>query len=93
MKKKLTNNLLLKIISVIAAILLWIIVINIDNPTDTFTINDIPIQVLNEQSAITDNGLTYEIVGSQTVSVEVTAPAERTEENLGGGFRGDGGSQ
>ena len=73
MKKKLTNNLLLKIISVIAAILLWIIVINIDNPTDTFTINDIPIQVLNEQSAITDNGLTYEIVGSQTVSVEVTA--------------------
>lgn len=73
MIKKLTNNLLLKIISVIAAILLWIIVINIDNPTDTFTINDIPIQVLNEQSAITDNGLTYEIVGSQTVSVEVTA--------------------
>ncbi len=73
MKKRLTNNLLLKIISVFAAVLLWIIVINIDNPTDTFTISDIPIQVLNEQSAITDNGLTYEIVGSQTVSVEVTA--------------------
>ena len=33
MKKKLTNNLLLKIISVIAAFLLWMVVINIDNPT------------------------------------------------------------
>ncbi|MCI8464474.1 MAG: hypothetical protein HFI63_01255 [Lachnospiraceae bacterium] len=73
MKRKLTNNLLLKIISVIAAILLWGVVINIDNPTDTFIVNGIPIKVLNEKTAITDNNLTYELPEEKTVSVEVTA--------------------
>ena len=72
MKKKLTNNLLLKIISVIAAFLLWMVVINIDNPTDTFTISNIPITVQNE-NALTDSNLTYEVVGDATASVEVTA--------------------
>ncbi len=73
MKKILTNNLFLKIISGIAAVLLWGVVINIDNPTDTFTISGIPIRVVNEKSAITDNNLTYELPGDKTVSVEVTA--------------------
>ena len=73
MKKKLTNNLLLKIVSVIAAVLLWGVVINIDNPTDTFTVSGIPIKVINEKQAITDNNLTYELPGEKTVSVEVTA--------------------
>ncbi|MCD2492159.1 hypothetical protein LQE92_05895 [Lacrimispora sp. NSJ-141] len=73
MKKKLTNNWLLKIISAIGAVLLWMVVINIDNPTDTFTVSGIPVTVLNEQSAIRDNNLTYELMGDQTVSVEVTA--------------------
>ncbi len=72
MKKKLTNNLLLKIVSVIAAVLLWGVVINIDNPTDTYTISGIPIRVINEKQAITDNNLTYELPGEKTVSVEVT---------------------
>ena len=72
MKKKLTNNLLLKIVSVIAAVLLWGVVINIDNPTDTYTISGIPIKVINEKQAITDNNLTYELSGEKTVSVEVT---------------------
>ncbi len=73
MKRKLTNNLLLKIFSVIAAVLLWGVVINIDNPTDTFTITGIPIKVLHEKEAITDNDLTYEFPAERTVSVEVTA--------------------
>jgi YbbR domain-containing protein len=73
MKRILTNNLFLKIISVIAAVLLWGVVINIDNPTDTFTISGIPIKVINEKAAITDNNLTYELPGENTVSVEVTA--------------------
>lgn len=73
MKKKLTNNLLLKIFSVIAAFLLWIVVINIDNPTDTFTISNIPLTVLNEQEALKNNNLTYEFVGEPVASVEVTA--------------------
>ena len=77
MKKKLTNNLLLKIVSVIAAVLLWGVVINIDNPTDTYTISGIPIKVINEKQAITDNNLTYELSGEKTVSVEVTVKIGR----------------
>ncbi len=72
MKKKLTNNLLLKILSAVAAVIVWIVVINIDNPTETFTISGIPIEVLNEQS-ITENDLTYEFPEDKTVSVQVTA--------------------
>lgn len=72
MKEKLTNNLLLKILSAIAAIVVWVVVVNIDNPTDTYIISGIPIKVLNEQSAIKDNNLTYEFTGEKTASVQVT---------------------
>ncbi len=35
MKKKFTNNISLKIMSVVAAVLVWLIVVNVDNPTRT----------------------------------------------------------
>ena len=48
MKEKLTNNLSLKILSLLVAILVWLLAINIDNPIDekTFIVTDV--QLLNE---------------------------------------------
>ena len=48
MKEKLTNNLSLKILSLIVAILVWLLVINVDNPivTRSFVVTDV--QLLNE---------------------------------------------
>jgi YbbR domain-containing protein len=50
MKKKLTNNLTLKIMSVIVGFLVWLIVVNVDNPivTTTFTISLSNVEVVNE---------------------------------------------
>ena len=43
MKEKLTNNLSLKILSLIVAILVWLLVINVDNPivTRSFVVTDV----------------------------------------------------
>jgi YbbR domain-containing protein len=50
MKKKLTNNLTLKIMSVVVGFLVWLIVVNVDNPivTTTFTISLSNVEVVNE---------------------------------------------
>lgn len=48
MKDKFLNNIPLKIMSVAVAILVWLVVVNVDNPIRTKTITDVPVQVLNE---------------------------------------------
>jgi len=73
MKKILTNNIGLKIASVIGAFFLWIIVVNIDDPVITRVYTGIQVEVTNE-TAITDGGKTYEIIDdSDVISVAVTA--------------------
>lgn len=56
MKKKLTNNLFLKILSVIFAFILWLVVVNINDPDTTRIISGIPITIINEEK-ITEQGL------------------------------------
>jgi YbbR domain-containing protein len=48
MKKKILNNLGLKILSVVFAVLLWIIVLNVSDSLVTVKIEDIPVEILNE---------------------------------------------
>lgn len=62
MKNKLTNNLLLKILSLLIAFVLWLIVVNINDPIRTVTIYNIPIEIINE-SKVTSIGLgqVYEV--------------------------------
>lgn len=56
MKKKLMNNLFLKILSVVFAFLLWLVVVNINDPDTTRIISNIPIVIENEEK-ITEQGL------------------------------------
>ena len=48
MKKKVANNISLKILSLIIAVVVWLLVVNIDNPigTKSFVVSDV--QLLNE---------------------------------------------
>ena len=48
MKKNLTKNIPLKIMSVVVGVLVWLIVVNVDNPivTKGFVITDV--QIINE---------------------------------------------
>ena len=69
MKKLLMNKSFRMLVSAIAAVLIWVGVMNIANPTVTVT-RDLPIEVVN--SAVLENAeLTYEIVGADTARVEV----------------------
>jgi YbbR domain-containing protein len=49
MKKKILNNLGLKILSVVFAIMLWIIVMNVSDAMITTEIEDVPVEILNEE--------------------------------------------
>ena len=74
MKKKLTHNLFLKILSVIFAFVLWLMVVIVTDPYKTVIISDVPITVINEDE-ITGQGIgqIYSVVSPQdrTVSVRV----------------------
>ena len=76
MKNLLTNNIGLKILSVISAILLWIIVVNIDNPVISRVYSGIPVEIINS-SAITSEGKTFEVADDSDV-ITVVISAERS---------------
>ena len=73
MKKILSNNLLLKLLSVLFAIMLWLVVVNIDDPTVSKTISNIPV-VTKDENVITSQNQVYDIVSGDTASIVVTGP-------------------
>lgn len=75
MKKKLGNNLGLKILSFVIAILVWLLVVNINNPIETksFVISDV--QLLNEAYIDADGKMC--IQDEEQVPIRVTIKAQR----------------
>ena len=60
MKKRLTNNFSLKIISLVLAIMFWLVIASIEDPetTKNFTI---PVTKINEDM-VRENDKTYEVI-------------------------------
>lgn len=75
MRKNLTTNIPLKIMSVIAAVLIWLIIVNVDNPIVTVTFTDVPVQVLNE--AYIESGGKMCLIPEDQDAVNVTITGER----------------
>lgn len=75
MKEKLTNNLSLKILSLIVAILVWLLVINVDNPivTRSFVVTDV--QLLNEAYIDADGKMCMR--DDEQEPIRVTVKAQR----------------
>lgn len=73
MKEKLLNNLSLKILAVVIAVITWAVIVNVTNPADTKTINGVTVNMLNE-NALTDKGYTYEILDGSKITVYVKGP-------------------
>lgn len=72
MKQKLTHNLNLKVLAVLFSVIIWVVVVNIDDPIKSVQFNDVSIDVLNQQ-ILTDKNLVGEIVeGQETVDVTVS---------------------
>ena len=74
----LKNNTVLKILSLLIAIFLWVYVMGEVDPTTTQTIRDIPVKILNEEW-LEENKLA--VKGSQDFSVDVIVEGSRAELN------------
>lgn len=75
MRKRLMNNWGLKVLAFLIAFMMWLLVVNIDDPVTRKTFTDIPVSVINEEVlANAQTPQTYQIVDdTQTVDVTVTA--------------------
>ena len=73
MKKKLIKNLEIKILSLVLAVLLWALVMNISDPEESRTIEDLPVTVINED-AIAEADKVYTIVSGDTVDITIRGP-------------------
>ena len=86
MKEKLTHNLDLKILALVFAVILWLIVVNIDDPVKSVQFSGIEVQILHA-SELEKQGLCYEVVDN-TNYVDVTISGRRSvieeisEENI-----------
>ncbi len=77
MEKRLMNNVGLKILAFFVAFMLWIMVVNIDDPVTHKTFTDIPVSVIHEEVlANAQQPQTYQIVDN-TQAVDVTVTAKR----------------
>ncbi|MDE5782407.1 MAG: hypothetical protein K2I03_13170 [Lachnospiraceae bacterium] len=73
MKKILTNNLLLKLLSVLFAVMLWLVVVNIDDPTVSRTITGISVVIQNDE-VITGQQQVYEVISGDSATIVVKGP-------------------
>ena len=71
MKKKLMNNLGMKLISLALAIVFWLVVVSLEDPEATRSY-EIPVTRINED-LIRENNMTYEVVSGNTVTVTIRA--------------------
>lgn len=73
MRSLLTKNLGLKIVSVLGAFVLWLVVVNVDDPVISKTYTGISVEILNGD-VLTSQDKCYEVAGdSGTINVVVTA--------------------
>lgn len=72
MKKKLTSNIGMKIISVLLAALLWLVITNVDDPVKSRPFSNVTVDIQNEDVLNSPNQI-YEIIEGETVSFRVLA--------------------
>lgn len=70
MKKKLLNNIGLKVISIVLAIVFWLVVMNVSDYSMTVKIEDIPVQQLNG-AVLEELDQVYDVASGDTVDIIV----------------------
>lgn len=74
MRDKLLNNWALKLASLVLAVVLWFLVVIINDPQDTTTFSNISVKLTNTE-LLTQENKVYEVLdNTDTVSVKVRAP-------------------
>ncbi len=72
MKEKLTRNIGVKIMSVLLAVLLWLVITNLDDPVRYKEFSDVQVTILNEDIIKTPNQ-SYVIAEGETIDFKVAA--------------------
>ncbi len=75
--QRLTNNWGLKLISLVTAVIMWMIVVNINDPIVAQTYKNVQVRFINEQ-VVTGNGKTIQIVNDSDVINTITVRAQRS---------------
>ena len=74
MKKRIMNNWALKLASLVLAFVLWFLVIQIDDPSDSTTFYNIPVTLKSTELLEKENKV-YEVLdGTDSINVTVRAP-------------------
>ena len=85
MKSRLLNNLGLKILSVVLALLIWLMIMNSQDPTITRTLDDIPVTVVNDD-VVTSRGYGYTIESGEAIDVKVKGRRSVVDDLSGADF-------
>jgi len=72
-KEKLLNNLSLKILSAVCAIIIWIIIVNVYDPSTSVTVSGVEVQLVNTES-LTEKEYAYDVVDGSKISVYISGP-------------------
>jgi YbbR domain-containing protein len=96
MRRLLDNQNVLKIISVVAAIIMWLYVMNEQNPQVTYVVRDVPVKMLNldeSKFAIKDNSTDFtvnvKIKGRRSLVLDLKPEDINAEVSLRGRMEGD----
>ena len=69
-KELILHNFGLKILAIIIAIVSWIVIVNVDNPSQRKTISGITVNMINGD-ALTSKGYIYQIESGASISIVV----------------------
>lgn len=75
--KKIVNNWALKLFSVVAAFLLWLLVIRIEDPEDQKAFYNIPVKLVNTE-ILAEEDLVYEVLDKTDVVARVSVTAAKS---------------
>lgn len=77
MRNKFTRNWVLKLSSFLFALIIWLVVTNINDPTRTLTVNNVKVSIQND-NLITDSGQVYEVLDNSDLIGTVVVSAKRS---------------
>ena len=82
MLNRIFQNWPLKLLAVVAAVLVWFVIMMLADPTDTQTYYNIPVKLLNEE-LLTQANKSYTVEGGATPTVSIRVSAAGSFRSLG----------
>lgn len=86
MKKLLINNWVLKLFALLAAIVMWLVVVNDNDPQIPYPINNVPVEIINDQ-VFADNDMVYWVTEGMTVNIRVNVRQTVTKQLKASDFK------